>query len=92
MVAEALFDGDPQYREEPPTAFELMTAVAFLHFAECACDVVVLEVGLGVPLGEQDLSPNIPRTEERGSPPEELGLGVIRLPKLGKGMRPRLRG
>ena len=47
MVAEALVDGDPQYQEEHPTAFELMTAVAFLHFAECACDVVVLEVGLG---------------------------------------------
>lgn len=49
-------------------------------------------MGLGALLGEQDLSPNIPRTEERGSLPEESGLGVIRLPKLGKGMRPRSRG
>ena len=30
-----------------PTEFELMTAVALEHFARCACDVVVLEVGLG---------------------------------------------
>lgn len=30
-----------------PTEFELMTAVALTHFARCACDIVVLEVGLG---------------------------------------------
>ena len=30
-----------------PTEFELMTAVALEHFVRCACDVVVLEVGLG---------------------------------------------
>lgn len=30
-----------------PTEFELMTAVALVHFARSACDVVVLEVGLG---------------------------------------------
>lgn len=30
-----------------PTEFELMTAVALVHFAECACDFAVLEVGLG---------------------------------------------
>ncbi len=30
-----------------PTEFELMTAVAFLYFAEEACDIVVAEVGLG---------------------------------------------
>lgn len=30
-----------------PTEFELMCAVALVHFARCACDVVVLEVGLG---------------------------------------------
>ncbi len=33
--------------EEHPTEFELITAVAFLHFAECRCDAVVLETGLG---------------------------------------------
>lgn len=32
---------------EHPTEFELMTAVAFCHFAQEACDIVVLEVGLG---------------------------------------------
>lgn len=30
-----------------PTEFELMTAVAIEHFARRACDVVILEVGLG---------------------------------------------
>lgn len=30
-----------------PTEFELMTAVAFLHFARQDCDIVVCEVGLG---------------------------------------------
>ncbi len=30
-----------------PTEFELMTAVALLHFAQMECDIVVLEVGLG---------------------------------------------
>lgn len=30
-----------------PTEFELMTAVALMHFARSACDIVVLEVGLG---------------------------------------------
>ena len=32
---------------EHPTEFELMTAVALLHFARSACQIVVLEVGLG---------------------------------------------
>ena len=30
-----------------PTEFELMTAVALVHFARRGCDIVVLEVGLG---------------------------------------------
>lgn len=30
-----------------PTIFEMVTAVAFLYFQERACDVVVLEVGMG---------------------------------------------
>lgn len=33
--------------EEQPTAFELITAAALLHFAQQECDAVVLEVGLG---------------------------------------------
>ncbi len=32
---------------EHPTEFELMTAVAFLHFAIEKCDIVICEVGLG---------------------------------------------
>lgn len=32
---------------EHPTEFELMTAVAFEHFARSGCDIVVVEVGLG---------------------------------------------
>ena len=32
---------------EHPTEFELMTAVARVHFAHVGCDIVVLEVGLG---------------------------------------------
>ena len=31
----------------PPTEFELLTAVMFLHFAEAAPDVALVEVGLG---------------------------------------------
>ncbi|PWM38510.1 MAG: bifunctional folylpolyglutamate synthase/dihydrofolate synthase [Clostridiales bacterium] len=32
---------------EPPTEFELVTAVGLLYFLECGCEIVVLEVGLG---------------------------------------------
>lgn len=34
-------------KEEHPTEFELVTAVAFLYFRQAACDYVVLETGLG---------------------------------------------
>lgn len=33
--------------EDHPTEFELMTAVAFTHFARSGCDICVVEVGLG---------------------------------------------
>jgi len=33
--------------DEPLTRFELLTAAAFLHFADLAVDVAVIEVGLG---------------------------------------------
>lgn len=33
--------------DDHPTEFELVCAVALLHFAQSACDIVVLEVGLG---------------------------------------------
>ena len=36
-----------QQMDEHPTEFELVTALAFLYFVQCKCDVVVLEVGLG---------------------------------------------
>ena len=41
-VKELLSEG-----QEHPTEFELVTAVAFLYFAEKKCDAVVLETGLG---------------------------------------------
>ncbi len=47
MVADARAQGDPEPSAAHPTAFELMTAVAFLYFAEQHCDIVILEVGLG---------------------------------------------
>ncbi len=34
-------------KEDMPTQFDLITAIAFLYFKEKACDVVVLETGLG---------------------------------------------
>jgi dihydrofolate synthase/folylpolyglutamate synthase len=33
--------------EMPPTFFEQVTMIAYLHFAECEIDLAVLEVGLG---------------------------------------------
>lgn len=33
--------------DDPPTEFELITALGFLYFKETGCDVVVLEVGMG---------------------------------------------
>ncbi len=45
---------------DKPTEFELITALAFAYFAECACDVVVLEVGLG---GRLDSTNVIENTE-----------------------------
>lgn len=37
--------------DDPPTEFELITAIAMEYFIRCSCDIVVLEVGLG---GELD--------------------------------------
>ena len=31
----------------PPTVFELATAIAFTHFAECGVQIAILEVGMG---------------------------------------------
>lgn len=43
---------------EHPTEFELITAAAFLHFAERRCDVVVLETGLGGALDASNVIEN----------------------------------
>ncbi|MBQ9021745.1 MAG: bifunctional folylpolyglutamate synthase/dihydrofolate synthase [Eggerthellaceae bacterium] len=43
-IAEAMAQEDPSNH---PTEFELMCAVAMVHFARSGCDIVVLEVGLG---------------------------------------------
>lgn len=32
---------------DPPTSFEALTALALLHFADQACDLAVIEVGMG---------------------------------------------
>lgn len=45
MVADASAGLDQELGE--PTFFEVLTACAFLHFAEQAVDVAVIEVGLG---------------------------------------------
>ena len=44
--------------EDKPTEFELITALAFCYFADCACDVVVLEVGLGGRLDSTNIIEN----------------------------------
>lgn len=43
-----------------PTQFEIWTAAAFLYFSKTACDIVVLETGLG---GRQDATNIIPPPE-----------------------------
>ncbi|HNW04979.1 MAG TPA: folylpolyglutamate synthase/dihydrofolate synthase family protein [Oscillospiraceae bacterium] len=43
-----------------PTTFEMVTALGFLYFAEQACEIVVLEVGMG---GELDATNVIPAPE-----------------------------
>ncbi len=43
---------------EHPTEFELMTAVALEHFARSACDIAVLEVGLGGTLDSTNVIPS----------------------------------
>jgi len=43
-AAERMAAANPELR---PTFFEIMTAIAFLHFVERGADIAVLEVGLG---------------------------------------------
>ena len=42
---------------EHPTEFELITAIALLHFLQKQCDIVVLEVGLGGGLDASNVIP-----------------------------------
>ena len=53
QVLEAAEDMD-----DPPTEFELMTAVAMAYFLEQNCDLVVLEVGLGGRLDSTNVIPH----------------------------------
>lgn len=46
--------------DEHPTEFEMMTAAAMKWFADCACEIVVLEVGLG---GRYDATNVVPCPE-----------------------------
>lgn len=43
----ALVKPHAEAMEDKPTEFELITALAFLYFKRNACDIVVLEVGMG---------------------------------------------
>ena len=52
--AEAMADETGEH----PTEFELMTAVAFEHFARSGCDIVVAEVGLGGRLDSTNIIEN----------------------------------
>ena len=55
---------------DPATEFELMTAVAMVWFQERACDIVVLEVGMG---GALDSTNVIPAPGAAGSTPRSWG-------------------
>lgn len=44
--------------EDAPTEFELITAIAFVCFAEAKCDVVVLECGMGGRLDSTNVIPS----------------------------------
>jgi dihydrofolate synthase/folylpolyglutamate synthase len=38
---------EKQSKTDPPTFFEIMTALAFMHFADCKIDIGVIETGMG---------------------------------------------
>lgn len=44
--------------EDAPTEFELITAIAFVCFAEAKCDIVVLECGMGGRLDSTNVIPS----------------------------------
>lgn len=60
LEATLAVKAEAEAMEDHPTEFELMTAVAFVHFARQACDIAVIEVGLG---GRLD-STNVVETPE----------------------------
>lgn len=72
---EKLLD-EYEWRKDPPTYFEVLTAVAFAHFKEMKVQAAVLEVGLG---GLYD-STNIVEAKAVGIAP----IGLEHTDKLGK--------
>ena len=46
-LTEIVRQAAERHLQEPPTFFEVTTAMAFAHFAEAAVEVGVIEVGLG---------------------------------------------
>ncbi len=60
MALERLVDAIRDKAEsmaDTPTEFEIITALAFLYFAQQLCDIVVLEVGLGGALDSTNVIP-----------------------------------
>lgn len=53
------YENMKQSRGKLPSAFELETALSFLYFKDCQCDVVMLEVGMG---GKRDATNIIPNS------------------------------
>lgn len=49
---------DYQIEDSHPTFFEILTAMAFLHFKQEECDIVILEVGLGGTLDSTNIIKN----------------------------------
>ncbi len=47
-----------QTMADPPTEFELVTAIALLYFVRSGCDIVVLEAGLGGRLDSTNVIPS----------------------------------
>lgn len=43
---------------DPPTQFEVLTAVALEYYKRCSCDIVVMEVGLGGRLDSTNIIPS----------------------------------
>ncbi len=82
---------------ESPTQFEIWTAAAFLYFKEMACDVVMLETGLGgtrdatniisCPLASVITRLDLDHTEYLGDTIEKIAAekaGIIKKPKSGE--------